>query len=55
MLAVLDVRLKELLPFFSGDDEDEEEGAGDAEATAAAFLDDENRCFFWGEGEEVRD
>lgn len=50
MLAVLDVRLKELLAFLCGDDDrDDVEGAGEEDASLEAFLGDEYRCFFWGE------
>lgn len=43
MLAVLEVRLKELLAFWDADDVD---GAGEAEESLEAFLGDEYRCFF---------
>lgn len=41
MLAVLEVRLKELLPFLTGDAVELDDGAGDEEAKAEDF-----RCFF---------
>lgn len=43
MLAVLEVRLKEFLPFLRGDDAAEEEGAGEF---VKFFLEDECRGFF---------
>ena len=46
MLAVLEVRLNEVLPFLSIDDEEDDDGAGGEDARAEALLDDEYRCFF---------
>lgn len=47
MLAVLEVRLNELLAFLSGDDDEmEEDSAGEAEESAEAFLGEECRGFF---------
>lgn len=46
MLAVLLLRLKELLTFLDIDKEDDADGAGDAEERADAFLVGERRCFF---------
>lgn len=46
MLAVLQVRSKDLLAFFSAEDVDDVDGAGEAEESAEGFLGDEYRCFF---------
>lgn len=49
MLAVLVVRLKPVLPFLRGDEEDADmEGVSER-----PLLGDERRCFFCGDGAEL--